>query len=154
MSLVSIEENAKTLANIEKVAVGMALFFDYGLYPDFLGHHSGFERNANAVASNLAKFHIAIIPADFIAESWKKNHNRGEKRTTDNFVLYVNHYFENGYYQILDILTPEAHSCIDHLLPHYVELAERFNSLRKADLEKLEHYTVNHSLAKNITLTS
>ena len=139
--------------NIEKIAIGIAIYQEFKLYPDFLGHASAFERNKLATQSNLFKFHIALLDTDFNAKSWKNNANQGDKRTSDNFVLYVQHYWYENFFQILDILTPEAHSRIDVLLPQYIEQAEHFHSLRLMELETLTNFSVEHQLVKQLILT-
>ncbi|MCI5764348.1 type II toxin-antitoxin system YafO family toxin [Actinobacillus porcinus] len=153
MQLVSIKAPLAHFPGIDKIAVGIAIYQEFKLYPDFLGHAGAFERNKLATQSNLFKFHIALLEADFNAKSWKSNANQGDKRTSDNFVLYVQHYWHENFYQILDILTPEAHSRIDVLLPQYIEQAEQFHSLRLMELQALTNFSVEHQLAKQLMLT-
>lgn len=135
------------------IAVGLALFHDTGAYPNFLGHHGRFERNAQAELSNLHKIHIAIYHSDFDLTTWQ-NRN-GLKRTCDNFVIYTQHFFEEERFQILGIVTPDAHATIDKLLPYFIEQAEQFHSMNSHQLAQLIWFdSANLQIKSQIQLTA
>jgi len=60
----------------------------------------------------------------------------------DNFLIYVKHYMYDDYFQILDIVTPDAHKNIDKFIAVLVEKAEAFYQLNREQLDKLPYYTV------------
>ncbi|MCI7718570.1 type II toxin-antitoxin system YafO family toxin [[Pasteurella] aerogenes] len=150
-SKVCISPHLTNIPNIQKIAVGLAIFHDTGKYPDFLGHYGKFENNQRAMNSLISKMHIALYRADWTLKSWK-NRN-GYNRTSDNFIIYVKHFFADDYYQILDIVSPEAHKRINSILSSLIEKAEQFHSLRDSDLHQLETFSNNHCIAKEIKLT-
>lgn len=147
-----LADDVTTFNKIDTVAVGLALFHDTGMYPNFLGHHGKFERNAQAELSNLYKIHIALYQSDFDLKTWQRPN--GLNRTCDNFVIYTQHFFEEECFQILGIVTPEAHTTIDKLLPYFIEKAEMFHSLNKNQLARLTWFDCANLQIKNkITLT-
>lgn len=134
------------------IAVGLALFHDTGAYPSFLGHHGRFERNPQAELSNLYKIHIAIYQTDFDLKTWQRRN--GLSRTCDNFVIYTQHFLEEECFQILGVVTPDAHATIDKLLPHFIEQAEKFHSMNSIQLANLAWFDCANLQIKNqITLT-
>ena len=137
---------------IDRIAVGIALFHDTGKYPDFLGHFGQFENNPTAMGSLLHKIHLALYNQGVNWKRWK--HRNGHNRTSDNFVIYVRHFFCDDCYLILDIVSPDAHSKIDSLLPKLIEQAENFHKLKKNDFHRFTEYdSSNYQIADTITLT-
>ncbi|MBF0785990.1 hypothetical protein E4T80_10995 [Muribacter muris] len=136
---------------IDRLAVGLALHHDTGKYPDFLGHSGGFEQNAKASDSQLHKIHIALYQNDWTLRTWQKR--SGYTRTCDNFVIYVRHFFFDDCFQIIDILTPDAHKTLDSRISHYIELAEQFHALNQQEMSVIDFYTSSHQISKTITLT-
>lgn len=149
-SIVCVHHSIFGLPYIEIIAKGIALFHDTEEYPDFLGHHGYFERNTQATESRLNKLHIALYNSDWTLKTWK-NRN-GYNRTCDNMVVYAQHFFKPNYYQILAIVTPEAHKNIDKLLPIYIQLAEDFHQLRPSELLQLQAFSNDGTLPRPIKL--
>lgn len=122
------------------------------MYPHFLGHYGRFERNKQAELSNLHKVHIALYQSDFNLKTWKGRN--GTNRTCDNFVIYTQHFFEDKHFQLLGILTPNAHADIDKYLPYFIQQAELFQSLNIFQLSSLTWYECsNLQIKRQIALT-
>lgn len=138
-SRVIVHDSLKSHLFIEQIAQAIAVFYDYGIYADFLGHYGAFENNQNATASQLFKFHIAINQADFFSKHWRSKD--GHKRTSDNFVIYAQHFLYQNYFLVLGIITPNAHTRVDKLLPQLIAKAEEFHALNLQALQKFKHYT-------------
>lgn len=148
-----LAEDVITFHKIDVIAVGLALFHDTGMYPDFLGHYGKFERNAQAELSNLHKIHIALYQADFNLKTWQRRN--GASRTCDNFVVYTQHFLEEECFQILGIVSPEAHAVIDKFLPYFIEKAEAFHRLNRKQLAGLMWLDcANVQVTNQITLTT
>ncbi|MFC0308305.1 type II toxin-antitoxin system YafO family toxin [Gallibacterium trehalosifermentans] len=109
-------------------------------YPSFLGHYGDLNNNAGAKDSQIEKLHIALSDADYNLKTWRSPN--GYHRTCDNFLVYVRHYFHDEYYQILDIVTPNAHTKIDSIVHVIIDYAEKFHSLELSSLKTLPFYTV------------
>lgn len=150
-SKVCIHSSITHFPHIDTIAKGIAVFHDTEKYPDFLGHHGYFEQNSQAMDSQINKLHIALYNSDWTLKTWK-NRN-GYNRTCDNMVIYVEHFFQPNYYQILAIVTPEAHKNIDKLLTGYVQLAEDFHKLRPSELSRLDAFTNDCNVPESIKLT-
>lgn len=101
-----------------------------------LGKNGGFERNTEATRSGIMKMHIKIKGEGF----WSSRLSQ-EKRTSNNFLVYVRHWDHIERYQILAIVTPDAHERIDGLLPNLIKTAEKcFHDLNDAQLKNLKYY--------------
>ncbi len=135
---------------MKKIATGLAVFHDTGKYPDFLGHYGQFENNTKAMESQLNKIHIALYRSDWSLKTWQRD--KGYNRASDNFVVYVRHFFFDDYYQILGIVTPKAHQRIDQLLPTFIDMAEIFHST--TNLSQLIIYQNNHEITQSFKLTT
>lgn len=147
----SLSNDMTDFPNADTIAVGLALFHDTGAYPNFLGHYGRFERNKQAELSNLHKIHIALYQSDFNLATWQ--HRNGATRTCDNFVIYTQHFIEEEYFQILGIVTPNAHSTIDKLISYFIQQAEKFHSMNSRQLSNLIWYDCsNLKLANQIIL--
>lgn len=68
-------------------------------------------------------------------------------------LFITRHFFFDNYFQILDILTPNAHKTLNNKIPAYIDLAEQFHTLNNQDLSKLTHYNGLHPITKTIRLT-
>jgi len=128
--------------HINKIAQGLAIFEMSGqqVYPEFLGHYGDLNNSSAARDSQLRKLHIALSKTDFELRTWQNC--RGFNRTCDNFLIYVKHYMYDDYFQILDIVTPDAHKKIDKFIEVLVEKAEAFYQLNREQLDKLPYHTV------------
>ncbi|MEG9832566.1 type II toxin-antitoxin system YafO family toxin [Serratia marcescens] len=103
-----------------------------------LGCRGGFERNPNAMAAGIEKFHVRM-PDE---EAWP-SHTPINRRTSNNFLVFARHFYDDNYFQILALVTPEAHQRIDAMLPRLIDLAENtFIELSERELDKLEHFTI------------
>ncbi|EAQ6132025.1 hypothetical protein AXA88_25725 [Salmonella enterica] len=102
----------------------------------YIGKFSRFERNAAAVASDICKYHIRLPGVD---QPWTVAFD-AYRRTSDAFLVVTTHCFYTEYIQILYILSPPAHARVDRILPQFINKAEKFHSLSKADLKELRHW--------------
>lgn len=127
--------------HINKIAQGLAIFEMSGqqVYPEFLGHYGDLNNSSAARDSQLRKLHIALSKTDFELRTWQNC--RGFNRTCNNFLIYVKHYMYDDYFQILDIVTPDAHKNIDKFIAVLVEKAEAFYQLNREQLDKLPFYS-------------
>lgn len=138
---------------IDKIAVGLALFeaSDKQAYPDFLGHYGDLNNSPIARESELRKLHIALSQADFNLRTWCNF--RGFNRTCDNFLVYVQHWAYPDYFQILEIVSPEAHKNVDKFINDIVQKAETFYALRREQLAQLAYVDEHIQMAETIILT-
>lgn len=102
----------------------------------YIGKFSRFERNAGAMASGVYKYHVRLPGVD---NPWRADSDI-YRRTSDAFMVVATHCFYAEYVQVLYILSPPAHARVDSILPHFINKAEKFHSLSKADLKKLRHW--------------
>lgn len=153
MPKITLHSDLASFPNIDKIAVGLALFEASGkqIYPDFLGHYGDLNNSPAARESELRKLHIALRQADFNLRSW---HNfQGFNRTCDNFLVYVQHWAYTDYFQILEIVSPDAHKNVDKFINDMVRKAEEFYALRKEQLDQLAYIDEHMQMAKVITVT-
>ena len=99
------------------------------------GSHGGFERNYEAMAANIRKIHV-LLEGD---KPWP-THLTISERTCNNFLIYAHHFYDDEHYQILAIISPDAHSRADAMLPDLIKLAEAFIELPPDELAKLKTY--------------
>lgn len=101
-----------------------------------LGKNGGFERNNAATRSGIMKIHIKI-PGEahwVIGEAQRY-------RTSNNYLVYTRHWDFSEIYQIIAIVTPDAHERIDGLLPDIIRIAEHdFHALNEEQLKELTFY--------------
>lgn len=102
----------------------------------YIGKFSCFERNAGAMASGVCKHHIRLPDVE---NPWPTD-SEIYRRTSDAFLVVTTHCFYAEYVQVLYILSPPAHVRVDSILPQFIDKAEKFHSLSKADLKKLRHW--------------
>uniref|UniRef100_UPI003A95C44E type II toxin-antitoxin system YafO family toxin n=1 Tax=Salmonella enterica TaxID=28901 RepID=UPI003A95C44E len=102
----------------------------------YIGKLSRFERNSQAVASQVYKYHIRLPDVD---SPWTTN-SEIYRRTSDAFLVVTTHCFYAEYAQVLYILSPPAHAKVDSILPGFIDKAEAFHSLNKPALKKLQHW--------------
>lgn len=101
-----------------------------------IGKLAGFERGSFTRNSLIRKAHIKM-PNE---TSWDSSH-RDAFRTSDNFLVFSQHYLYSDYYQILTIITPNAHSVADQMLQSLSVLAENtFHCLNQDQLSTLKQY--------------
>lgn len=108
-------------------------FLDKNETTPALGRNAPFERNRAALDEGI--YHIHFCFPSEITPQWTRR--EPFHRTSDNFVIYVRHWRFDKLCCILAVLTPEAHSRIDNLLPQIIKQAQNFNGLGKDDLTKL-----------------
>ncbi|MFV8907041.1 type II toxin-antitoxin system YafO family toxin [Serratia fonticola] len=103
-----------------------------------LGARGGFERNRDSVAAGIEKFHVRM-PGD---DPWP-NYAPMSRRTSNNFLVFARHFYNDEYFQILAIVSPSAHQRIDAMLPAIIELAEStFIEISDDELEALDNFTI------------
>ncbi|EEM1821252.1 hypothetical protein GKA92_24450 [Salmonella enterica subsp. enterica] len=100
----------------------------------YIGKLSRFERNSQAMASQVYKYHIRLPGVD---RSWTTD-SEIYRRTSDSFLVVTTHCFYAEYAQVLYILSPPAHARIDRILPGFIDRAEAFHSLNSTALKKLQ----------------
>lgn len=101
-----------------------------------LGKNGGFERNNAATQSGIMKIHIKI-PGEV---HWGTDEKQ-RYRTSNNYLVYARHWDFSDKYQIIAIITPDAHERIDGLLPDIIEIAENsFHKLNQTQLAQLTYY--------------
>ncbi len=120
-----------------KIGGALTVFIDsnFTKYPSILGNLGAFERNPHAMQSQIAKLHIALDNKDLNIKTWKRK--QGSQRRSDNFLIFVSHWEYPNCYQIIDIISPDAHKRSDALIPILIETAEQFHALNKEQLSKL-----------------
>ncbi|EIX9337709.1 TPA: type II toxin-antitoxin system YafO family toxin [Klebsiella pneumoniae] len=100
------------------------------------GSHGGFERSYEAMAANIKKIHLKL-PGD---KPWPPEYSLSQ-RTCDNYLVYAKHLYNDEHYQIVAIISPNAHDQIDSLLPSIIKLVEdTFSELPQAELDQLKTY--------------
>lgn len=103
-----------------------------------LGKRGGFERNRSAMSAGIEKFHIRM-PSDI---PWP-SHVPLSRRSSNNYLVFVRHFYNDDYFQILALVSPDAHQRIDSILPALIGLAEStFIELSDDDLGALENFTI------------
>lgn len=89
------------------------------------------------MSAGIEKFHIRM-PED---EPWSSKLPLS-RRTSNNYLVFVRHFYIDGYFQVLAIISPNAHQQIDSMLGALIELAEKtFIELSKEELDTLAHFT-------------
>jgi len=100
------------------------------------GSHGGFERSYEAMAANIKKIHLKL-PED---KPWPPEYSLSQ-RTCDNYLIYTKHLYNDEHYQILAIISPNAHEQIDSMLPAIIKLVEEnFSEMPQNELDKLKTY--------------
>ncbi|WP_413730788.1 type II toxin-antitoxin system YafO family toxin [Sodalis sp. RH22] len=101
------------------------------------GARGGFERNRASVEAGIEKFHIRMPNT----KPWASNISLS-RRTSNNYLVFARHFYKDNYYQILALISPNAHQRIDDMLPALIELAEKyFIELSDNELANLQHFT-------------
>lgn len=101
-----------------------------------LGKNGGFERNNAAIQSSILKIHIKV-PGETL---WNAADVQ-RYRTSNNYLVYARHWDLTQKFQIICIVTPDAHQRIDGLLPSIIKIAEDgFHSLNEEQLNQLTCY--------------
>lgn len=101
-----------------------------------LGKNGGFERNAAATTSGIMKIHIKV-PGE---SHWASNIQQRD-RTSNNYLVYARHWAYPQRFQIITIVTPDAHERIDGLLHAIIKIAEKdFLGLNESQLSALTYY--------------
>ncbi|MBJ3816657.1 hypothetical protein F9C28_17495 [Shimwellia pseudoproteus] len=63
------------------------------------------------------------------------------KRTSNNYLVYVRHWDFNEKFQLIAIITPDAHERIDGLLPDIIRIAESdFHDLNESQINQMTFY--------------
>ncbi|MFU2074807.1 type II toxin-antitoxin system YafO family toxin [Gallibacterium anatis] len=114
------------------------------MYPPIFGHYGGFERNTQAEESGIKKLHVALGKKDFLLKTWR--FADGDKRTCDNFLVYVRHWVYSDYFHIIAIITPNAHANADKLIHGIIEQAEVFHANGLPDLQKIPYFDETYVL--------
>jgi mRNA interferase YafO len=63
---------------------------------------------------------------------------RQHDRKSDNFLIYAQHWDCRDFYQIVAILSPDAHATVDGILPALIDHVEdEFQSFNERELKEL-----------------
>lgn len=136
MAKVSIHSSLENYAVIQGFARELSLYLNGLSLSGRLGRNGGFERNANAQSSGILKIHFKAPGEGF----WQTS-VRQTDRTSDNYIVYVRHWDDVEAFQIIAVITPDAHAKADAMLPDIIEIAESdFHSLGHSQLQDLIHY--------------
>uniref|UniRef100_UPI0035C6BE94 type II toxin-antitoxin system YafO family toxin n=1 Tax=Serratia quinivorans TaxID=137545 RepID=UPI0035C6BE94 len=136
MVKVSITKDLYKLAAAHKYASMLAEYLSNGTKYWCFGSHGGFERNYQAMAANIRKIHLKL-PGE---RPWPPEFTSSQ-RTCDNFLVYAQHYYDDEHFQILAIISPDAHQLSDVMLPRIITLAETsFIELSPDELASLKTY--------------
>lgn len=136
MVKVSITKELYRLGAAHKYAQMLADYLSKGSRFWCFWSFGGFERSYDAMAANISKIHLKL-PGD---TPWPPGLPQSE-RTCDNFLVFAKHLYDDEHYQILAIITPNAHQQADLVLPELIRLAEEtFIELPPDELEKLKTY--------------
>lgn len=136
MVKVSITEGLFQQAAAHRYAQMLAETISNGTAYWCFGSHGGFERSYEAMAANIRKIHLKL-PGD---KPWPPEYSPS-KRTCDNYLVYAKHLYNDEHYQILAIISPNAHEQIDSLLPSIIKLVEEtFSEIPQEELDKLKTY--------------
>ncbi|QIE96388.1 hypothetical protein G5574_05165 [Pantoea stewartii] len=136
VSQVCIHPSLANNSTVQGYARELSAYLNGASVSGRLGKNGGFERNTNATQSGILKIHIKIPGSGY----WPTNLSQ-VKRTSNDYLVYVRHWDYNEKYQILAIITPDAHERIDGLLPDLIKIAEKcFHDLNDNQLKQLTYY--------------
>lgn len=137
MAKVSITEKLQHKAAAHRFAQNLAQNLASDTQFWCFGSHGGFEKNYDAMAANIRKIHVKLEGDT----PWPPEYSLSE-RTCNNYLVYAQHLYEDEHYQILALISPDAHQVIDRMLPSIIKLAEEtFIELPLEELNKLKTYT-------------
>lgn len=136
MASVSLHESLSGNATFEGYARELTDYLNGVSLSGRLGKNGGFERNKRATESGILKIHIKVPGESFWDSSVIQRH-----RTSNNYLVYARHWDFSDIFQIIAIVTPDAHERIDGLLPGIVQVVERdFQDLNERQLSQLTFY--------------
>ncbi|MNG76506.1 type II toxin-antitoxin system YafO family toxin [Serratia fonticola] len=138
MVKVSVTEALRNDPTVRHFAIQVARCLSNLQASPLLGARGGFERNHASMSAGIEKFHVRM-PDE---EPWK-SHLPLSRRTSNNYLVFARHFYNDDYYQILAFITPDAHQKIDAMLPALIELAEKtFIEISDEELEELEQFSI------------
>lgn len=136
MRIVTITPKYQNNAVYRKYAILLSKVLNCCGLSGYIGKFADFRRSAIARQSFIEKVHIRI-PSE---KPWS-NHIRQANRVSDNFLVFCKHCLYDDYYQVIEIITPDAHVKSDALIPILVDMAEiHFHLLSFKDLIALKAY--------------
>ncbi len=137
MVYVSITDGLKANPTAQHFAFLLARCLSKSSTSPLFGARGGFERNRSAVAAGIEKFHIRMPNS----KPWA-SHVSLSRRTSNNYLVFARHFYKDNYFQILALISPDAHQRIDDMLPAIIDLAEKhFIELSDAELFSLHHFS-------------
>ena len=136
MAKVSIHSSLANNSLIETYAKDLSLFLNEISLSGMIGRNGGFERNMAAQSSGVMKVHVKI-PEE---PAWPAS-VRQISRTSDNYLVYARHWDYSDYFQIIALISPDAHKMADRLLPKIIDIADKdFHDLNLSQLNALTTY--------------
>ncbi len=136
MVKVSLHRSLESYSVMQGFARELSLYLNGLSLSGRLGRNGGFERNANAQSSGILKIHFKAPGEGFWPSSARQT-----DRTSDNYMVYVRHWDDIDTFQIIAVITPDAHAKADAMLPDIIDIAESdFHSLNSLQLQGLTYY--------------
>ncbi|EAS8534066.1 hypothetical protein EHZ41_22380 [Salmonella enterica] len=137
MIAVSINSRLQHNKAIQTYARMLAQFLDRDELTGWLGRNSSFERNKQAIKSGVFKMHVRLLHE----KPWS-SHTRQPNRVCDSYLVYAQHWDIRNYYQVVALISPEAHKTVDKFLPAIIAIVEsEFQVLNEQELKALLHVT-------------
>lgn len=136
MARVSIHSSLNDLVLVQGLARELSLYLSGISLSGRLGRNGGFERNNSAQTSGILKIHFKAPGEGFWADAIRQS-----TRTSNNYIVYARHWDKVDTFQIIAVISPDAHETSDALLPKIIDVAERdFHSLNENELDVLEYF--------------
>lgn len=136
MAKVCIHQSIANNQTIQGYATELSNYLNGTSVSGRLGKNGGFERNSSATASGILKIHIKA-PGE---AHWSSNIQQ-RHRTSDNYLVYARHWSRTELFQVIALVTPDAHARIDGLLPNIINITEKhFQDLNDSQLDQLTYY--------------
>ncbi len=136
MPIVTITPRYKDNGVYRKYAAKLSAALNGSSFSGYVGKFADFRNSAIARQSFIEKVHIRT-PNE---KPWD-GETRQAVRVSDNFLVFCKHCMYDDYYQILAIITPDAHARSDALLPILADMAETyFHSLSLKELAGLDQF--------------
>ncbi|WP_024913486.1 type II toxin-antitoxin system YafO family toxin [Chania multitudinisentens] len=136
MARVCLHRSLASIPVMQGYARELSLYLNGLSLSGRLGRNGGFERNAKSQSSGILKIHFKAPGEGFWSSSVRQI-----DRTCDNYMIYVRHWDDADIFQIIAVITPDAHARADAMIPDIIEIAELdFHSLNSSQLQELTYY--------------
>ena len=137
MVSVSICSELQYSQPVQNYARLLAAWLGRGELSGLLGNNGQFERNSKAISSGIFKIHVRL-PVD---KPWPAS-QRQQSRTSNNYLIYAQHWDYRNYFHIIALISPDAHERAASVLPAVIKIVEEeFQCLNERELNSLLHVT-------------